>query len=365
MKVLFRKTANSMSEALADSRTLSMLVARINLHSSAQKERRNSRALQPLLDSLNKLLRVLLIDDIRSERSTSSEVPVFIEGLPRWVMQVNSQMRRYVNPTSRFQAEWAEKRQSLWKLLESSIPVDVQEPLLTWRWKAELLAFQKMKAALENSQKKVRSIEEQLTAEEKRSESRHSATGLLDRIRIIFWSRRAREDEELITRLENEKKRKLLEISERLRECEHLAAAVAIQIRTTFVDCGDLFSIVFEELTRQLDKEIKTEIESYFQEKMAENEYLSKQIEIHSKTIEGEFAKLKSPSMKLIRALDGEWDKRLQVSQEMLKHEFMCLNSIEIEKQEEAVNRWKLAVEQMSELLKAAEESLLHGHGIT
>lgn len=309
---------------------------------------------------------------LRIEAFTKSSAPLresapanpFVEGVPRSVLQVDGQFSHYVNPRGDFQAEWSLRRRVLWHTFEASIPDDVRDVLMSWRWRAELAAFGKIQKELESARQKVCLIEEKLTKEEKRAESASTRVSLLDRLRILRWSKSARRHESEIGQMEILKQKKNAEILERLSECERLAALISIESKTLLVDCGDYFSTVFEDFTRAVDNEIKKELTEQFAQTAAHNEVLKKNLENAAQRKDANVHQLSGKMHNRGGNSEDDWLRRLNLAQQEIHNEFLCLNAFEIERQEDARRRWENALESMRMLMKTAEESLLYGeHG--
>lgn len=355
---------HDLAEMLADARTLSLVIARVKLFADSVEDKRTKKQFSALIQALSRLSKIVNYRRLNDGQIPASEQPIYIDGLPRWIFQIATQFGHYVNPESGYQEKWARKRKEMWFGIEGTIPSKVRDLLVSWRWKAELAAFRKISPELEDSQKKVKAIEVQLKKGEKSSAEIGLNLGLLDRFRILRWSAGAKADEVEIAHLEELKQKKAREVNETLGECEGLAAQISFAMKTAVVDCGDSFPIVFEECARAIDNEIKKELSDEFSRNMAENEILRRQLEQKTKHSSDEFKKLNGLQGKLERTVSGEWDKKIAEARSLIEREFLCLNAFEIEKQEDAVERWKTAVNQMNNLLKTAEENLLHGRGI-
>ncbi|NBW80571.1 hypothetical protein EBR21_02345 [bacterium] len=357
------KPEGALAEALTDSRTLSLLIARIKLIATNSKEKKTGRQYLGLTTALEKLSSILGLKKIISKSNDSTEALPFIGGIPRWVLQVDSQFAHYVNLPGEGHKDWILKRRKIWNCFEATVPNEVRDQLLGWRWKAELNAFRKMKDDLDKSKATMQSIEKLLDAEDARAAFKDGVPGLFDRLKILMWSRRIKEDERQLELLEADKQKKTAEIGETLRNCEKLAALVAIEMKSTCVDCGDFFPTVFEECVRTMDNEIRKEFTLSIAEKTIQNESLEREIFAKTNTHENDMRRFNSPGNKMNRAIDGEWDRLFRDSQELIQKEFLCLNAFEMEQQEDARIRWKAAVDQMAKLVRTAEESLLHGRG--
>lgn len=360
---LGEKPETAIADALADSRTLALLIARIKLHSSNTKEKKHSKQFSALLAGLEKLSTIFALKKIVSRNNEIADTSPFFGGLPRWVLQVDSQFSHYVNPPGDGQIEWSSKRRNLWNCIEATVPDDMRDQLLAWRWKAELHAFCKMKAELDESRARMAVMEKALELEDSRCRQNERAPGLLDRIKILIWSRRTKKDELQLEKMESIKQKKNIEVGETLRECERLAALVAVEVKTTCVDCGEFFPTVFEEFVRAMDNEIGKEFSSSAEEKLIENEALRREIANKTQVHESEMRRINAPENRMTRTIDGEWERLFRDSQDLIQREFLCLNSFEMEQQEDARIRWKSAVEQMVKLLRTAEENMLHGRG--
>lgn len=356
---------HDLAEMLADPRTLSLVIARVKLFADAVDNKKTKKQFASLTQALSRLSKIVNYRRLNDGQIPVSEQPIYIDGLPRWIFQIANQFGHYVNPESGYQKKWAKKRKEVWFGIEGTIPSRVRDLLVSWRWKAELAAFRKIIPELDDSQKKVRAIELQLKKGEKSSAEIGLNLGIFDRLRILRWSAGAKAAELEIVHLEGLKQKKASEVNETLAECESLAAQISFAMKTTVVDCGDTFPSVFEECTRAIDNEIKKELADEFSRNMSENETFRRQLDQKTKHSSDEFKKINGLQSKLERTVSGEWDKKIAEARSIIEREFLCLNAIEIEKQEDAVERWKIAVNQMNELLKTAEEKLLHGRGIS
>ncbi|MEN9825700.1 MAG: hypothetical protein RI953_1445 [Pseudomonadota bacterium] len=360
---LVDKPESEFAEALTDSRTLSLLIARIKLLVTNSKEKKTSRQYLGLNNALEKLSTIIGVKKTIKKSNETADTMPFVGGLPRWVLQVDSQFAQYINPPGEGHQDWILKRREIWNCFEATVPSEIRDQLLGWRWKAELNAFRKMREDLDKSRAKMHAIEKLLDAEDTRSAKTDGAPGLFDRLKILMWSRRIKEDERQLELFEAEKQKKTDEIGEVLRDCERIAAMIAIEMKSTCVDCGDFYPTVFEECVRAMDNEIKKEFSVSIDEKIIKNESLERDISARTHAHESEMRKLNSPGHKMNRAIDGEWDRLFKDSQELIQREFLCLNAFEMEQQEDARIRWKSAVDQMAKLVRTAEESLLHGRG--
>lgn len=358
---LNQKQEDETCDALADSGTLELVIARVKFFISTTPDRKLAKRYAALLQSLEKLQIVLSFIALKQQDAIAKEQYPFLEGIPRWVLQVESQFKSYVIPPNLFQSDWAKKRLYLWECFESSIPSSIRDVLLSWRWKAELSAFRQMKDQLEESQKKISLIGEQIEREENALAKGRSSLSVWGRIRILRWSKQAKENELIQAQLEREKLQKSKELVALLRECEDLAAFVALDMKTTVVDCGDYFSTVFEECSRSIDNEIKKELSVFFAEKMRERDALKQRFESLLKNQEKYEKEKINQNESLTRSLEGRIEKDIDDAQNLLQKEFFYLNSFEIEKQENARHRWNRAVENMVKIMKSTEEKLLYG----
>lgn len=365
MKIVRTNASNATPlEPLSDCRAISLLIARSKIFLSEAKDRRAARHYSGLIDALEKLSKVSKLTQPLSMQNENTDNSPFCEGIPRWILQIEEQFGQYVNPSSTYQQEWTRRRSQLWSRFESSVPARVREPLLSWRWKAEQTAFKSIKVELDEAKVRVDKIEKKLDTEQKKVSEGQGLPGFFDRLLILKWSKEAKKNEQLILLLEAEKQKKLEELSQVLGECEILAAKIAIEMKTTFVDCGDYCSVVFEEFTRTIDTEIKAQLNQTVEQLSNENELLRQRIDLKQKNHQSEFEKSKSVSERLNRVLNDEWDKKVEQAKELVHREFLVLNSFELESQDDAVERWRTAVSKMNNLLKTAEESLCHGRVI-
>jgi uncharacterized surface protein with fasciclin (FAS1) repeats len=359
-----QSSKNDINSPLTDGRTLSVLISRIRIFASTGKDKKIVKKHKELIASLEKLLRMDEFTRNSEPQLESGAGSPFVEGVPRSVLQVDGQFSHYVNPRGDFQAEWSLRRRALWHTFEASIPENVRDLLMSWRWRAELSAFEQIQKELESSQQKVCLIQERLTKEEKRAESASTRVSLLDRLRIIRWSKSAQRDEAQIEQMELLKQKKNAEIVERLRECERLSALIALENKTLLVDCGEHFATVFEDFTRAVDNEIKKELAGRFTQTAAHNEVLKKSLEHDAREKDLNVHQLSGKIHNRTDHCEGDWVRRLNQAQQEIQNEFLCLNAFEIEQQEDAHRRWKSAVESMRSMMKTAEESLLYGeHG--
>lgn len=362
MKVRRNQTVEQATlEALAESRTLAILVARVKLFASTTKEKRLAKQYATLVASLERLSRIQIFSDLTTNQNSQNEQSPFIDGIPRWVLQVPLQFKHYVNPPSEYQSEWSEKRLALWSAFEQSIPDSVRDVLLSWRWRAELAAFKQMLVDLDESQQKVKTIAAKIEKEERKAARNPNQMGLFDRLKILRWSNSAKIHEREIELLEAEKQRKTAEMNELLAECERLAASIAIEMKTTLVDCGTYCSTVFEECTRAVDGEIKKDLDTRGEEIESENEFMRRTVEHWEKNRDTAAKKMIRSREMFNRAVDGEWERKMSEAQELIRSEFLFLNAFEMEQQEDARIRWNSAVRTMKKILRNAEENLIHG----
>lgn len=362
MKWLKDRPAKSDSpDMLADVRTLSLVIARLKLHLEACSDKKRKKQYNALLSSLSslKMLRTYIM--MNEGQTSVSEQTLYIDGLPRWIFQITSQFGHYVNPESTYREKWQARRTVVWSGIESSIPASVRDLLLSWRWKAEIAAFRKILAELQISKDKVNEIDRQFNQCEKSSSHMALNLGVFDRFRILKWAGESKKIEAALPRLEEMKLKKQKEIADVLAECEQLAARISFEMKTALVDCGGYYPVVYEECTRTVDNEIRKDISRQFVEKYSENEIIKGEIDRKNRTGSDDFKKTNDFSSQFGRRVSGEWDKKLAEAQSLIEREFLCLNSIEIQQQEDAHIRWKNAVREMNELVRTAEESLIHG----
>lgn len=344
-------------EALSSRDTLALLVPRIRVILPVLKEKRRIKQIEELLSSLEELDKVLGFQEQQGNVLAEKADNPFIEGIPRCTFQVEAQFAHYVNPSSAWRGAWLKQRLAVWDVFEKTIPWSVREALMSWRWSAELNAFRKMRDALEKSKKLVGFVELRLVDEERRGSEKVKRITLLDRLRIIFWARSTKRDEESLLALEQERDSISRRISERLNDCERLAAATAIGIRTLFVDCGELYPRIFEDCCRALDREIKSRKDSEIIIKESKNSELIRDFEEKSRESFTSINKILNRKERILQTVEGRIDLQLADAERLLAHEFMCLNALELEKQENARNRWQRSVNQMKRVLQAAEEN--------
>ncbi|NBO39514.1 hypothetical protein EBU99_13130, partial [bacterium] len=90
------------------------------------------------------------------------------------------------------------------------------------------------------------------------------------------------------------------------------------------------------------------------------NESKQDALEVKSREYRASMRFQNESQARLNRTLLEVVDKSFQEAEEILKHEFLCLNALEIEKQDAARLRWKTAMHQMQKLLQTAEENFSH-----
>jgi hypothetical protein len=344
-------------EALSSRDTLALLIPRIRVVLPVLKEKRRIKQVEELLSSLEELENILGFQEQHGTAMAEHADNPFIEGIPRCTFQVEAQFGHYVNPASAWRGAWLKQRLAVWDVFEKTIPWSVREALMSWRWCAELNAFRKMRDALEKSKKLVAFVELRLVDEERRGSEKVKRITIWDRLRIIFWARSTKKDEESLLALEQERDAISRGISERLNECERRAAATAIGIRTLFVDCGELYPRIFEDCCRALDREIKSIKESDINFSESKNSELVRDFEEKSRENFSSIRKTLDRKERILQAVEGRIDLQLADAERLLAHEFMCLNALELEKQENARNRWQRAVNQMKRVLQTAEEN--------
>lgn len=344
-------------EALSSRDTLALLVPRIRVLLPVLKEKRRIKQIEELLSSLEELDKVLGFQEQQGNAVPEKADNPFVEGLPRCTFQVEAQFAHYVNPSSAWHDAWLKQRLAVWDVFEKTIPWSVREALMSWRWSAELNAFRKMRDALEKSKRLVGFVELRLVDEERRGSEKVKRITFLDRVRILFWARSTKRDEESLLALEQERDSISRRISERLNDCERLAAATAIGIRTLFVDCGELYPRIFEDCCRALDREIKSRKDDEIMIKESKNSELMREFEEKSRENFTSINKILNRKERILQTVEGRIDLQLADAERLLAHEFMCLNAMELEKQENARNRWQRSVNQMKRVLQAAEEN--------
>ncbi|MEN9528334.1 MAG: hypothetical protein RI932_207, partial [Pseudomonadota bacterium] len=254
--------AVTVADALSSKDMLALLLPRIRIALPQIKDKRKLKQTEELLAALEELEKVLIFNDEREHALSVQIENPFFSGLPRCTFQVENQFGHYVNPESPWRERWKELRLGIWEVFEKTIPWTVREMLLSWRWTAELGAFKQMQLELERSRNLVNDVESSLVKEERRGQRKGRSVSLLDRLRIVIWSRSAKRDEDVLFALEQMRDQTQVAISEKLGECERLAAATSIGLRTLFVDCGELYPRVFEDCTRAMDKSIRMQVDS-------------------------------------------------------------------------------------------------------
>lgn len=350
-----------LGEALSSKDTLSLLVPRIRAAVSSLKDKRKQKQVEELIQTLEDLQHVLEFAEGQVNAAGTSEEHPFVEGLPRCNFQIESQFEHYVNPPSSWRESWTKQRLTLWEVFEKTIPWTVRELLMSWRWRGENEAFRKILETLKKSRDLVGEVEQKLLLEEKRSF--HGSRGVTwnDRLRILLWSRDARKDESVLFSLEQARDELLSKISERLQECERTAALTAAGIKTLFVDCGEFYPRVFEGCCRAMDKEIGAQLENEFRAVEKKNLELALECEEKANTTQHDLKKVGDYQQRILQAVEGRLDLKIFEAERILSQEFMCLNAIELEKQDLARGRWQRAVAQMKRVLQTAEENFSHG----
>jgi len=350
-------TAAAFAEALSSKDVLALLLPRIRIALPQIKDKRKLKQTEELLAALEELEKVLNFQDDRAPGTLEQNDSPFHAGLPRCTFQVENQFGHYVNPESPWRDKWKALRLEVWEVFEKTIPWAVRELLMSWRWTAELTAFKKMQSELERSRALVKAVELELLHEERTGQKRGRSISLGDRFRILLWSRAARRDEDVLLSLEQERDESQQCISEKLSECERLAAMTSVGLRTLFVDCGEFYPRVFEDCTRAMDKSVKLQSEGDSRNLESRLGVLRAELDEKNKTSGSELRKASDKKEKILQMVEGKTDLKLADAERLISHEFMCLNAFEIEKQDEARNRWQRAVTQMKRVLETAEES--------
>ncbi|MEY4066231.1 MAG: hypothetical protein RIR26_2439 [Pseudomonadota bacterium] len=350
----------SFDEALSSLDTLSLLIPRVRVFHSGLKDKKKAKAVEELLVVLEELERLLVyVDQLKAESSAAADL-LFIDGIPRTSFQVEIQLSRFANPKSPWQKKWTQLRWNVWQVFEKTIPWNVRELLMSWRWSAELQSFRKINQALAESRTLVSDVDQRLLSELKLTGDRSLRVTWSDRWKILRWSRAAKKDEADLVALEQLRDAFLSRIAEEVAECERIAAQFSIQLRTLFADCGELHSKVFQNSCRAIDKEIRANLESEYQQANEQNSEFMFQYEEKSRSSLLEVKKITDRKNRLTKTVDGQTDANIEAAEKLIFQEFMVLNSLEMEKQDDARQRWTKAVGQMKRLLQTAEESFSH-----
>lgn len=350
----------SFDEALTSLDTLSLLIPRIRVFHSGIKDKKKSKAVEELLIVLEELERLMVYMELLKPESSRAQDQQFIDGVPRSSFEVESQLSRFANPKSAWQKKWAQMRLNVWQVFEKTTPWNVRELLMSWRWSAELQSFKKISHSLAESRALVNEVDQRLLSELKLSGERSLRVTWADRLKILRWSRAAKRDETDLVALEQLRDAFQSRIADELAECERITAQFSVQLRTLFVDCGDLFEKVFQNSCRAIDKEIRVNLDSEHQAAIEQNNESMFQYEEKSRSSVIEMRKLTDRKTRLTKTVDGQTDVNIANAEKLLLHEFLVLNAFELEKQDEARQRWSRAVGQMKRLLQTAEESFSH-----
>ena len=352
-------------DALSSSDTLGLLIPRIRAALPSLRDRRKQKQIEDLIISLQDLETVIGFGESQVISGESNGENAFFEGIPRCSFQIENQFGHYLNPESSWQNNWTRQRLGLWDVFEKTIPWMVREVLMSWRWRAENDAFRKILEELKKSRLLVARVEEKLIIEEKRSTKKSGRISVIDRLRIVFWAKSAKKDEDTLLLLEQNRDELARRISTLLEECEKLAAVTAAGMRTLFVDCGEFYSRVFEGCCRAIDREIKIQIENDLKMSVSKNTDMSLDCEEILRVNQDGIRRINDQQQKLIQAVDGRFDSHFFEAERILSQEFMCLNALELEKQDQARSRWQRAITQMRRILGAAEESFNYGENDT
>jgi hypothetical protein len=344
-------------EALSSKDVLALLLPRIRIALPQIKDKRKLKQTEELLSALEELEKVLFFQDERKNNSIEQTENPYHVGMPRCTFQIEEQFGHYVNPESTWRGKWKELRIAAWEVFEKTIPWTVREMLMSWRWKAELTAFKKMQTELEKSRELVKDIEQELQLEERKGQKQGKSVSIIDRFRILVWSRAARRDEDVLLAFEQERDETQRLIFERLSECERLSALTAVGLRTLFVDCGELYPRIFEDCTRAMDKTLRMQSDSAIRALEAQIALLRAELEDKSKAIAEETRKTTDRKEKVLQLVEEKASLSLADAEQLLFNEFMLVNTFELEKQDEARSRWQRAVTQMKRVLQSAEEN--------
>lgn len=337
--------------------TVSLLIPRLRLSLTSIKDRRKLKQTEELLGALEEFKKVLEFRELYATAGVSGESLPFLQGLPRCLFQIEEQFRRYTNPPSLWQEQWAQLRAQFWNTLERSVPWSVKEILVSWRWNAELSAAKRIESELQKSRDVVGHVHKELLREEKLGNERRISLTLKDRFDIVLWSRSAKKNEAVLVGLEQQRDSLATRSAELLEQCEKISAGVALGLRTLYVDCGEYFGLVFEDNCRAIDRDIRAKKET----ETSENERLCSQVqsqfEFRQREAEIQNAKIKDKNKKLLMMLSDDAEEKVISAEKLIGHEFYCLNALDIEKQDLARKRWRRAVSQMQRAVETAEES--------
>jgi hypothetical protein len=343
-------------DGLMSAETLALLIPRVRLSLASIKDKRRLKQSEELLDALEDLAKALDFRDLCSNSAVSNETPYW-QGLPRCLFQIEEQFSRYTNPVSPWRTSWAKLRGQFWSALEKGIPWSVKESLVSWRWTAELVACRRIESELSQSREVVGKMHKDLQREEKKCAEKEGAVSFADRLKIVLWSRRATQDEACLLKLEQQRDTLLSRTADILEQCEKMSAAIALGLRTLYVDCGEFYGPIFEDNCRAVDREIKAQKEAEIEEIEKKSLELQKSYQKSVRDAEIQNARAADKNSRLMQVVTGELEERVGIAEKLIGHEFYCLNALEIEKQDNARKRWKRAVSQMKLAVDTVEES--------
>ncbi|MEY2987121.1 MAG: hypothetical protein RJB13_642 [Pseudomonadota bacterium] len=344
-------------EILVSAETLALLIPRLRLSFSSVKDRRRLKQSEELLRVLEDFKKVLEFSELcESSRSSEENVP-FLHGLPRCIFQIEEQFGRYTNPLSLWREAWATLRSQFWNTLERSVPWSVKEILVSWRWTAELNAAKRIEAELQKSRNVVGQVHKELVREEKIGLERRQNLSLKDRLDIVLWSKRSKKSESTLLKLEQQRDALLAKSADLLEQCEKISAGIAVGLRTLYVDCGEFYSPVFEDNCRAIDRDIKAKKEKEIRDVQKISAEIQSQFDLYRRESEVQNARIKDKNNRLKYIVSGDVDEKLVSAEQLIGHEFYCLNALDLEKQDLARKRWKRAVTQMQQAVETAEES--------
>lgn len=345
------------ADTLISADVLELLIPRLRLSLATVKDRRRLKQTEELLRALEEFKTVLKFRELCTNPQTWEESSPFWQGLPRSIFQVEEQLGRYTNPSSPWRDTWARLRSQFWTALERSVPWSVKEVLVSWRWTAELSAAKRIESELVKSRNIVGQVHKELVREEKVGIEKHSSLSLKDRLDIVLWSRSAKKNESTLVKLEQKRDDLLMRAVDRLEQCEKTSAGIAVGLRTLYVDCGDFYGLVFEDNCRAIDRDIKAKKEKEICEIQKLSAEIQSQFELNRRESEIQNARMKDKNSRLKAMISGDIEEKVASAEQLIGHEFYCLNALDLEKQDLARKRWKRAVSQMQQAVETAEES--------
>ena len=358
---MIQRTSKNLSqsppEILVSAETLALLIPRLRLSVTTLKDKRRLKQSEELLQALEDFLKVLEFRELYEHPRGLEENAPFLQGLPRCLFQIEEQFGKYTNPASPWRESWSVLRSQFWTALERSVPWSVKEILLSWRWTAELNAAKRVDSELQKSRNVVGQVHKDLAREEKIGSEKGAALSLKDRLDIVLWSRSAKRNEGTLVNLEQQRDVLLSASSELLEQCEKLSASIAIGLLTLYVDCGEFFGLVFEDNCRAFDRDIKVKKEKEIIEIQKRCADIQGHYEMSRRESEVQNAKMKDKNNRLMSFISGDVEEKIVSAEQLIGHEFYCLNALDLEKQDLARKRWKRAVTQMQQAVEIAEES--------